>query len=94
MRTASIIISSSSSIALLMETVCTSETSAYFNETTRHYIPEGYNIQTRCNENMKSHEVALSPSQKPTLQFILNHTNPVHTLTTYLFKIHLHIPSH
>jgi hypothetical protein len=28
-----------------MESVSTSETSVYLNETTRHYIPEGSNIQ-------------------------------------------------
>jgi hypothetical protein len=26
----------------MMEAVCTSETSVYFNETTWRYIPEGY----------------------------------------------------
>jgi hypothetical protein len=32
-------------IGLMMESVSTSETSVYFNKTTRHYIPEGSNIQ-------------------------------------------------
>jgi hypothetical protein len=31
----------SSFIALMMEAVCTSEMSVYFNKTTQHYIPEG-----------------------------------------------------
>jgi hypothetical protein len=30
--------------ALMMETVRTSETSVYSNETTRRYNPEGYNL--------------------------------------------------
>jgi hypothetical protein len=33
-------------IALMTEAVRTSETSVYFNETTRHYIPEGCVIFT------------------------------------------------
>jgi hypothetical protein len=31
-------------IALMMEAVCTSETSIYFNETTWHYIPDGCHL--------------------------------------------------
>jgi hypothetical protein len=36
----------------MMEAACTSETSVYFNETTRRYIPEGSNIHTRRRENL------------------------------------------
>jgi hypothetical protein len=39
-------------IALMMDAVRTSETSVYFNETTRRYIPEGCHLQTRRRENM------------------------------------------
>jgi hypothetical protein len=42
-------------IVLMMEAVRTSETSVYFKETIRHYIPEGSNIYTRRRENLKSH---------------------------------------
>jgi hypothetical protein len=37
---------------LMMEAVCTSDTSAYLNETTRHYIPE------RCHLHNYKHKVA------------------------------------
>jgi hypothetical protein len=40
-------------IALMMETVHTSETSVNFNVTTRHYIPE--ELHARRRENLKSH---------------------------------------
>jgi hypothetical protein len=33
-------------IALMVEAVCTCETWVYFNETTRHYIPEGSHFKT------------------------------------------------
>jgi hypothetical protein len=66
MRTASIIISSSSSIviiiiiitiALMIEAVRTSETSAYFNETTRRYNTEYQHLHTGRRENLKSHKL-------------------------------------
>jgi hypothetical protein len=38
----------------MMEAVHTSETSVYFNETTRRYIPEGFRLHTRRRENLKS----------------------------------------
>jgi hypothetical protein len=38
-----------------MEAVRASETSICSNETTRRYIPEGFNLHTRRRENMKSH---------------------------------------
>jgi hypothetical protein len=34
-------------ITLMMEVVCTSETSVYFNKITLCYIPEGCNLQDR-----------------------------------------------
>jgi hypothetical protein len=43
----------SSAISLMMEAVCTYETSVYFNETKRRYTPEDYTIHTRRCENMK-----------------------------------------
>jgi hypothetical protein len=42
-------------IALIMEALHTSETSVYFNETTRRYIPEGSTLHTRSRETLKSH---------------------------------------
>jgi hypothetical protein len=41
---------------LMTEAVRASETSAYLNETTRRYIPEGYH-HTRRRENLISHSV-------------------------------------
>jgi hypothetical protein len=41
-------------ITLMMETVRTSETSVYFNETIRRYIAEKCLIHTRRRENVKS----------------------------------------
>jgi hypothetical protein len=42
---------------LMTEAVRASETSAYLNETTRRYIPEGYHYHTRRRENLISHSV-------------------------------------
>jgi hypothetical protein len=39
----------------MMEAVSTSETSVYFNVTTRRYIPEESKLHTRRRENLKSH---------------------------------------
>jgi hypothetical protein len=41
--------------ALMMEAVCTSETSVNFKGTTQHYIPEDSELHTCCRENLKSH---------------------------------------
>jgi hypothetical protein len=35
------------------------ETSVYFNEITRHHIPEGYHLHTRRRESLKSQNHAL-----------------------------------
>jgi hypothetical protein len=43
-----------------MEAVRTSETSAYYNKTTRRNIPEGSNIHTRYREKFKSHNTILN----------------------------------
>jgi hypothetical protein len=43
-------------IRALMEAVRTSETSAYFKETTRRYIPESCHLHTRHCVSLKSHE--------------------------------------
>jgi hypothetical protein len=40
--------------ALMVEVVRTSETSVYFNETTRRYIAEGCHLRTHRHENLKS----------------------------------------
>jgi hypothetical protein len=42
---------------MLMEAARTSETSVYFNETTRLHIPERSNLHTRCRENFKSQTI-------------------------------------
>jgi hypothetical protein len=34
--------------------VRTSETSTYFKETTRRYIPEGCHLHTHCRENLRT----------------------------------------
>jgi hypothetical protein len=44
-------------IALMMEAVQTSETSVYFNETTRHYIPAHCHLHTHRRENLKYHKL-------------------------------------
>jgi hypothetical protein len=41
-------------ITLMMEALHVSEMSAYFNETTRRYIPEGCDLDSQCCENVKS----------------------------------------
>jgi ribosomal protein L28 len=40
----------------MMESVRTSETSVYSNETTWHYIPEDCNNHTRRHWNLNSHK--------------------------------------
>jgi hypothetical protein len=47
-------------IALIMDAVLTSETSAYFYETTWYCIPEGCHLHSRRRENLKSLPVILS----------------------------------
>jgi hypothetical protein len=42
-------------IALMMETVCTSETSVYSYETTLRYIPEGSNLQVHLSLRKDEH---------------------------------------
>jgi hypothetical protein len=46
----------SAMIALMMEIVLTSETSLYYNDTTRRNISEGFHLHTRRRENLKSHK--------------------------------------
>jgi hypothetical protein len=40
--------------------VRTFETSVYFNETTRCYIPKSSNLHTRSRENLKSHTISFA----------------------------------
>jgi hypothetical protein len=42
---------------LMMEVLRTSETSVYFNEHTRRYVPGDYILHTPLHENLKSHEL-------------------------------------
>jgi len=46
-------------VALMMEAVCTSETSVNFNETTTRHIPENSKLHTRHRENLKSYGLCL-----------------------------------
>jgi hypothetical protein len=45
--------------ALLMKAVRTADTSVYFDETTRRYIPDSCHLYTRRRENLKSHSVEI-----------------------------------
>jgi hypothetical protein len=47
-------------IAMTIEAVHTSETSVYYNETTRGNIRQGSNLNTRRRENLKSNILSLS----------------------------------
>jgi hypothetical protein len=60
-----------------------SETSVYYNETTRRYIPEGCQLDTRLRENLTSHLIRLVSS---VIQQIIcqNITTKVHTRSTIL----------
>jgi hypothetical protein len=42
-----------------MEAIPTSETSVYFNETARRYIPESCHLYTYRREDLKSHQKSL-----------------------------------
>jgi hypothetical protein len=53
MHTASII--RAMMINLMMEAVCTSETSVYFYKTTQHCIPEGCHLHIHRHDNLNSH---------------------------------------
>jgi hypothetical protein len=46
------IIRAINTIILMMEALRTSETSVYFMEITRRYIPAGYHLHTRRRENL------------------------------------------
>jgi hypothetical protein len=48
---------------LIMEAVCTSETSVCFYESTRQYIQEGCHLHTRHSANLKSHIYQVIPHQ-------------------------------
>jgi hypothetical protein len=48
----------SSIIALMMEATGSSETSAYFYQTTRRYNPEDSHLHTRRRENLKSYQMS------------------------------------
>jgi hypothetical protein len=42
-------------MALMVVAIHTSETSVYFNKTTRRYVPESFHLLTRRREYLKSH---------------------------------------
>jgi hypothetical protein len=54
-------------IALMMELVRTSETSVYFNETTRRYIPKSVVFRTQINRNTIQRQLVNPDLQLPTL---------------------------
>jgi hypothetical protein len=41
----------------MMEAICTSQMSVYFNKTTRRYVSEGCHLHTLHHEDVKSHSV-------------------------------------
>jgi hypothetical protein len=63
-------------ITLMMEAVLTSETSVYFNETTRRYIPEDYSLHL------------LFCLLGPATELVLCQINPVHLLRLCSIKTH------
>jgi hypothetical protein len=46
-------------LRLMMEAVRNSDTSVYFNETTRRYVPVGCHLRIRRRDNLKSHKYVL-----------------------------------
>jgi hypothetical protein len=84
--------------ALIMEAVRTSETSVYFNETTRLFIPEGCHLHTRRLENLKSH-TAVSMfclpvvSSAPRLSPIVKGTGLDYVQSPYQPTPHLLLPA-
>jgi hypothetical protein len=66
----------------------TTETSVYFNETTRRYIQEGCHFHTRRRENLKSHNfrsTAMFTHDSPSLVPTLSQMNPIHVYPPTLF---------
>jgi hypothetical protein len=83
-------------VALMLEAVRTSETSVNIYLTTRQYIPEDCELQTRYRENLKSHIHEryfrfIHPSIRPILHsyylsnFVIHHPFPV--LQTYYLSV-------
>jgi hypothetical protein len=60
--------------ALMMEAVCTSETSVY-SETSWRCIPEDSNLHTRCHENLESHTTVRLCVHFPTCFYWNAHVN-------------------
>jgi hypothetical protein len=57
----------------MMETVCTSQTSVSFKQTTRRYTPEDCRVQTRRRKNLKSHKwFQFAPSHTKSLKIRFN----------------------
>jgi hypothetical protein len=69
--------------ALMMDAVCTSETSVIFNVTTRCYIPEDSKLHSSRSENLKSHNSCVVCEQclsKPTLHCLVCIVNDQHAM--------------
>jgi hypothetical protein len=81
----------SSFIAVLMEAVFFSETSVYFNEATRRYIPEASHLYPRRYGTLKSHICDSASKETWVSQAVSMYTADLSILTlatnTLLFKI-------
>jgi hypothetical protein len=67
----------------MMEAARTSETSVDIQLTTRQYIPEDYELHTRCRENLKAHE-----SEDSHLMFITLMMETVSSSETVSTRLH------
>jgi hypothetical protein len=74
--------------AMTMEAVRTSETSVYFSEIIRRYIPESCHLHTRRRENLKSHIVFMCPGKFENLHVLfLQLAKPRQETVTAVFTI-------
>jgi hypothetical protein len=55
---------------LIIEAVYMSETSFYFNKTTRHYIPEGCQLHTCRCENVNPHRTERMTAQLAAVTYV------------------------
>jgi hypothetical protein len=60
-------------VALMMEAMCISETSVYFSETTRHYIPKGSSLKYIYRVSKKEHYTFKMIQKSNTATFITLH---------------------
>jgi hypothetical protein len=74
--------------SLTMEAICTSETSVYFNETTRRYIPEGCRLIMSHNSSRNSVRLMI---MSPRITF--SHSLPQFHKLLYLLLYRFHLSS-